>query len=529
MDIFIALLCIAVFLWIAWRWQHTSVFEKLEIPGPKPNLIFGNLLELYKKGPLNCHKEWVKKYGRVLGYYYGMKPILLVTDPYLLKDIFIKDFHKFINREPFDPLFRYNPKQRESQSVLNLPGKTWKSVRSVLTPTFTMAKMKQMAGSINSSIDNMMNVFRERAQKGEEFEIFDVYQRLTLDVITKTAFGIQTDVQTNAKCIILRATKLLFLTSYKDPIIFTGLTFPFLRLLCLKLEEIKITLLNKFRAPHKVLREGIRDVMELRRSNPQTRKNDLLQLMLDASVAIEATEMDVSKLEAGNVEVEKLANEETTGKKTRVMTDAEIESSAFTVLLAGYETTSTALAFTTYLLAKHQDVQENLYQEIKELIDRGQKLEYATISKLPYLDKVLCESMRLFPPVHLFTNRFAVEDVEYGDILIPKGMLVQAPAHLIHHDSEFWSEPEIFDPERFNSKPNSNGITYLPFGVGPRNCLGMRLAQLEAKLALAHTIDKFHIKMGNRHKDGFEIINRIRTLRPAIGVYVKLEARNGEN
>ncbi|GFS44709.1 cytochrome P450 3A21, partial [Nephila pilipes] len=66
-----------------------------------------------------------------------------------------------------------------------------------------------------------------------------------------------------------------------------------------------------------------------------------------------------------------------------------------------YETTSTALAFTTYLLAKHQDVQENLYQEIKQLIDRGEKLEYASINKLPYLDKVLCESMRMYPPVHL--------------------------------------------------------------------------------------------------------------------------------
>ncbi|GFY49056.1 cytochrome P450 3A8 [Trichonephila inaurata madagascariensis] len=336
MEIFIALVCIAVFLWIAWRWQHTSIFEKLGIPGPKPNLIFGNLLELYKKGPIKCHEEWVKKYGRVLGYYYGMKPVLLVTDPYLLKDIFIKDFHKFINREPFDPL-----------------------LGSVPFPHFLIPKMKQMAGSINSSIDNMMNSFRERAEKGEEFEIFDVYQRLTLDVITKTAIRQDSTLKSPSKLISLSIT----------------VTFPSLRRLCLKLEEIKITLLNKGRAPHKVLREGIRDVMELRRSNPQTRKNDLLQLMLDTTVAVEATEMDVSKLEAGNVEVEKLGNEETTGKKTRAMTDAEIESSAFTVLLAGYETTSTALGFTTYLLAKHQDVQENLYQEIKQMTDRGRKLE----------------------------------------------------------------------------------------------------------------------------------------------------------
>ncbi|GBM72737.1 hypothetical protein AVEN_2691-1, partial [Araneus ventricosus] len=82
-----------------WRWKKLSLWQNLGIPGPKPNLIFGNLLELYQKGPLKCHEEWVKKYGRVLGYFYGMKPVLLVTDPYHLKNIFIKDFNKFINRE----------------------------------------------------------------------------------------------------------------------------------------------------------------------------------------------------------------------------------------------------------------------------------------------------------------------------------------------------------------------------------------------------------------------------------------------
>ncbi|GFU17298.1 cytochrome P450 3A8 [Nephila pilipes] len=335
MEIFTALLCVAGFLWIIWRWQHTSTFQKLGIPGPKPNLIFGNILELYKKGPIKCHEEWVKRYGRVLGYYYGMKPVLLVTDPYILKDIFIKDFPKFINRETFNPLDRYSPKKKESQSVLILPGQAWKDVRSVLTPTFTMAKMKQMAGSINSSIENMLKGFQERAQKGEEFEIFDVYQRLTLDVITKTAFGVQTDVQTNPRSSILRATKLLFITHYKDPVVLIGLTFPFLRRLCIKVGDILITILNKGRPPHKMLRAGIRKVMELRRTNPQTRKNDLLQLMLDTTVAVETKEVDISKLEAGNVEFEKLGNEETTGKKTRALTDAEIESSAFIVLLAG--------------------------------------------------------------------------------------------------------------------------------------------------------------------------------------------------
>ncbi|GBN68553.1 Cytochrome P450 3A5 [Araneus ventricosus] len=182
------------------------------------------------------------------------------------------------------------------------------------------------------------------------------------------------------------------------------------------------------------------------------------------------------------------------------MTESEIESSASAILFAGYETTSTALAFTTYLLAKHQDVQENLYQEIKDMIERGQKLEYATINKLHYLDKVLNESMRIYPPIHLFTNRYALEDVQYGDIHIPEGTLIQAPVYLMHHDPDFWSEPEIFDPERFSTKPNSEGITYLPFGVGPRNCLGKRFAQLEAKLALANMVYKFNIKLDEKQK-----------------------------
>ncbi|GIY54433.1 cytochrome P450 3A41 [Caerostris darwini] len=497
MEVILALLCVIVVLWIAWRWQTTSVFQKLGIPGPEPSLFFGNLLELYKKGPLQCHREWVKKYGRVIGYYYGMKPVLLVTDPYLLKDIFIKDFNKFINREAFNPLHQYSPKDKHSQSVLNLPGQAWKDVRGVLTPTFTTAKMKQMEGTMNSSIHIMLEVLQEKAEKGEEFEIFDVFQRLTMDVITKTAFGIQTDVQKNSKSSLLSATKLIFRTNYNDAVIFIGLAFPLLRKVCLRLQKIYSS--GQKERPSAVDAGFVNCYRHLRNGHFEIR--------------------------GGNTEMEKSVQGEITNKKSRMMSDAEIVASAFAVLLAGYETTSTALAYTAYLLAKHQDVQDNLFQEIKELIERGQKLEYATVNKLPYLDKVLSESMRIHPPVHLFTNRYALEDVQYGDIHIPKGMLIQAPVHLMHHDPEFWSEPEIFDPERFSSKPNADGVTYLPFGVGPRNCLGMRFAQLEAKLAIAHTINKFHIKLGEKQKDELNILCRLRTLTPK-GVYIRLEARN---
>ncbi|XP_035221632.1 cytochrome P450 3A56-like [Stegodyphus dumicola] len=89
---------VAVVLWLFWRKRKFSIFKKLGIPGPEPNLLFGNLLELYSKDPLKCQKEWIQKYGKVVGYYYGTEPIVLITDVELLKKIQISYFHKFINR-----------------------------------------------------------------------------------------------------------------------------------------------------------------------------------------------------------------------------------------------------------------------------------------------------------------------------------------------------------------------------------------------------------------------------------------------
>lgn len=530
MELYLAFLAIVVGLWIIWRKKHVSTFEKLGILGPEPSLLFGNLLELYQKSPIRCHEEWVKKYGRLVGYFYGMNPVLLVADPEILKNIFIRDFQKFINRESFNPLYEYEPHHEDGQSILNLPGKKWKDVRSVLSPTFTAAKMKQMSSSMNSSLDTLTSIIEERVKSGKIFDAFDMYQRFTMDVITRTAFGVRTDIQTNVKSKLLKASKLQFSILYRDPILFIGLMFPYLRRVCRKLQGLILSILNRGIRPYKVLKRGLVKVVDYRRENPQGTKSDLLQLMLDTKIYNDAKEVDIHQLEAGVAENEaKFDKTEITDMPYRKMTHDEVVSSSITVLLAGYETTSTALAFTTYLLGKYPDVQEKLYKEINNIVQDGQKLEYATVNKLQYLDKVLNESMRVYPPVTLFANRYAMEDVQYGDLKIPKGMLVQAPVHLLHHDPEYWEEPEKFDPERFESKPNLNGITYMPFGVGPRNCLGMRFAQLEAKLALAHIIYKFKIFITDSQKDNLELIQRVRTLAPKDGIQVRMEMRDPES
>ncbi|XP_023238548.1 cytochrome P450 3A29-like [Centruroides sculpturatus] len=204
----------------------------------------------------------------------------------------------------------------------------------------------------------------------------------------------------------------------------------------------------------------------------------------------------------------------------------EMTSNAFIILLAGYETTSTALALCTLMLANFPDVQEKIRKEVKTLIEEENELNYSTVQKLQYLDQAFKEILRLYPPVYLFVDREANEDVVYGDIFIPKGMIVQVPSFLLHRDPDYWDRPEEFRPERFAPEVarKNNPLAWQTFGAGPRNCVGMRFAQMEAKLALAHILNKYRILPYEKtDKFPFELELTPNVIRPKRGVYIKLQ------
>ncbi|XP_023228557.1 cytochrome P450 3A4-like [Centruroides sculpturatus] len=527
LQVTLPLTFLLLFLWYQWRKRHFQVFLKLGIPGPQPNVIFGNFLEVFRNGFIETHKKWIKKYGKVVGYYIGLKPVLLVTDTDLLKNIQIKEFHKFPNR----PLLygeRVNTNDKRRINLLFLKGTEWKEMRSLVTPSFTTSKMKMMSPIMNDSIDTLLENLNEKCQSGETFDVYTLFKRLTIDVIGRTAFGIQTNVQKNPDDPLLRLAHLMFNFPFQFISALISSAFNHLSHVMRLFRLFGGFRANKGRHPVEELFDRCKVIIETRRENPSQKKVDLLQQLIDAEVK-ENTKVDDESLIAGDTEKENMLRERiesNEGKKSRHLTTDELISNAFLFLLAGYETTSTALAFCTMMLVNYPEVQENIRREVNELLEREGCLNYDSVHKLQYLDAVFSEILRLYPPIYLFVNRETVEDAQYGSYKIPKGMAIQVPVYLLHRDEDYWPDAEKFIPERFfpENRNKNNPMAWQPFGSGPRNCVGMRFAQMEAKMAIAKILKKFYLKpCKNTDKHPLKLQVGLSIIRPKYGVPIKVE------
>jgi len=152
--------------------------------------------------------------------------------------------------------------------------------------------------------------------------------------------------------------------------------------------------------------------------------------------------------------------------------------------LAGFETTANTLSLLGYCLATNPGCQDRLLREIDDVMKDQERVDYDVIHKMPYLDMCLSETLRIYPPA-IRTDRVCENDITINGVFFPKGMLIGSPIYVMHMDPEVWPEPTKFDPERFTAEEREarNTYHYMPFGVGPRNCIGMRLALTELKMA----------------------------------------------
>ncbi|KAG8188120.1 hypothetical protein JTE90_029048 [Oedothorax gibbosus] len=526
----VGLIVIFLTLWLAYRKRCISVLKDQGIPGPEPNVLFGNLLEIVTKNPLVCHKEWFKKYGKVVGYYFGMQPVVLVSDVELIKKIQVSDFHKFINRPN---LFGGGPERKDkpvkrtegfSQQLIALRDQKWKDIRSIITPSFTASKMKHMVPIMDGAIDSLLANIEKK--KGQSMDIYSMFQGLTMDVIGRTAFGIHADAQNDPEDPFLKFTRMLFSgISIRNPISFLAICFRSFHLFWSYLGRLIVKYKYKGISPVGELILSVKGVIATRRANKENRRPDLLQLMMDSEIDDSKVTSDDLTADADNT-TEKAAGS-TTGKLLRKMTDADILDNSLLFFLAGYETTSTALAFTAHFLIKYPDIQEKIRIEIQQICESEDTLDYQSVSKLQYLEQVLNESMRLYPPVPLFVSRGCSEDVKIGDVHFKKGTDVQVAVYQIHRDPELWgSDAEEFNPERFSpqNKSKLHPMAFQAFGQGPRNCVGMRFAYLEAKLALARLLSKYRLVACAETEKDISLHITFSSMKPKKGVWVKVEA-----
>uniref|UniRef100_A0A0P4W4H9 Thromboxane-A synthase n=1 Tax=Scylla olivacea TaxID=85551 RepID=A0A0P4W4H9_SCYOL len=494
-------------IWVHHRRQQHAVFSRIGIPYVPPHLIYGSnhILRGSGKMTIDVIGQWLQQYGKIFGYYIGWKPTLVVADLDLIKTVLIKDFHNFSNR----PKLVINA-QPVVNTLVGLRDQRWKDVRSVLAPTFSMVKMKHMAGIMNEKINVLMKIIEEKSSNGENVEMYSIFQGLTLDVISECALAMKTQCQQKQnKDEMFKAVR-EFLKNAINPAILLALYFPYFASL-MSFFSNRLALSGRMT---RMIIDHLKGVIAVRRQDIDTRSVDVLQLML------EAAESRYQGNEDDKVWI-----------KHKLLTDEEIIANAWVFMLGGFETTANSLTYTAYLLATHPEVQQRLYEEVCNVTKESGKvtLTYEDVQQLKYLDQVFSESLRLYPPVVTFIMRESADDFKLGDYLIPKDLSILVPIWQIHHDPQYWPDPHTFDPERFSmdnkAMKTQHPMCYLPFGAGPRNCPGMRFAQLEAKLTLARIVKTFRLEVCEDTPQPLTFIIPTVAINPAKKVFLRAVPR----
>uniref|UniRef100_A0A8D3E710 unspecific monooxygenase n=1 Tax=Scophthalmus maximus TaxID=52904 RepID=A0A8D3E710_SCOMX len=396
-------------------------------------------------------KECAQMYGRVWGTYELRRPMLAVMEPDMLRSILVKEcFNYFTNRRDL----RLNGDLYDIVSIAE--DDQWRRIRNIFTPNFTSGRIKEMFGIMKHHSRKLIDKLRPKVDNNEVVEVKSFFGPYGMDVMASCSMGVDMDSINNPSHPLLAHASNLFNISIPLFLLQGNFTaFPYH--LCLFASTGCF-----WESP--LIQKSSHLTHSLLTMNPQVHKYTFKRMT--------ALLRSPSLLEGLN--------------------EHEIISQISILLMAGYETTASALMFLAYNMARNPEIMKRLQKEIDSTFPNKGSVQYEALMQMEYLDAVVNESLRLYPPIARI-DRVAKETIKIKDITILKDMVVLVPVYALHHDPELWPEPEEFKPERF-SKENKQSITpytYLPFGVGPRNCLGMRFALVILKLGLVEVLQNY--------------------------------------
>nr|XP_048289398.1 cytochrome P450 3A11-like isoform X2 [Myodes glareolus]XP_048289400.1 cytochrome P450 3A11-like isoform X2 [Myodes glareolus] len=450
-------LAIALVLLYRYGTHKHDVFRKQGIPGPKPLPFLGTLLNYYK-GMWKFDTECYKKYGKMWGLFDGQTPVLAITDTEMMKNILVKECYSvFTNRRKFGPVGII------SKSINLSKDEEWKRIRALLSPAFTPGKLKEMFLIIEEYGDILVKYLRKEAEKGKPLNMKEVFGAYSMDVITSATFGVNVDSLNNPKDPFVEKNKNLIRFDFFKPLLMSVALFPVLIPIY---ERLNISVFSKDSIAF--FKNFVERMKENRLNTKQKYRVDFLQLMMNSHINFKDKESH------------------------KALSDIEMLAQSIMFIFAGYETTSSTLAFTLYLLATHPDMQKKLQEEIDVALPNKAPPSYDKVMEMEYLDMVLNETLRLYP-ISNRLERICKQDVEIDGVFIPKDSAVMIPLYVLHRDPQYWPDPKEFHPERFSkeNKSSINPYVYMPFGNGPRNCIGMRFALMNMKLALTKILQNF--------------------------------------
>lgn len=399
-------------------------------------------------------------------------PQFMIRDPEVIKKIAVKDFDYFEDHRSFtdsetDKLW--------GNSLFLMIGEKWRAMRATLSPAFTGSKMRQMFELVSDCANDVVNTFSAKAKAGEliDIEMKDFFSRYTNDVIASCAFGIKVNSFTDpANEFYVSGRKIMNFGSFSMIIrMFLLNKLPSIaRLFKLQFSEMP---------PAKLFKSMILDTMDMRKIQNIYRP-DMINIMMQVREGSlkHQVEDEPKNEQDGFATVE----ESDVGRATvtRKWNDDEVVAQCLLFFAAGFDTSSTVLTLAAYELVANPDIQQKLYEEILQTNEGigGKPITYDVLQKMKYMDQVICETLRKWPPAPQI-DRLCVKDYVYKDenykFNVEKGISILISIFGLHRDEKYFPNPERFDPERFNDENKDSIIpgTYIPFGVGPRNCIGI--------------------------------------------------------
>lgn len=442
--------------------------------GPPGMPVIGNLLAA-RRDPLAFLLRLSRDYGDIARYRLGYYTGYLVNHPDYIRHV-LQLNHRNYNKQNFT--YRML-KPVLGEGLLTSDGAHWLRERRLIQPAFNHKRLETLGSLMTTASAELLDEWDSAAARGQPIDMAEEMRRLTLRIIGETLFSI--DISTDTNTIGTAFTSLNQDVAYRFRTVFVPpLWVPTPRNLAFKRARAELNAV-------------VYSIIAERRRHADSR-GDLLDILL-------------------------AARDEASGTG---MTDQQVRDEVMTLMLAGHETTATALTWIWYLLSQYPEVAERLRSELDRVLG-GRVPEVDDLPALPYTNQVVNEALRLYPPVWVI-SRTAIEDDHVGKYHVPAGTVLLLSQYTMHRHPAFWEQPERFRPERFSPEHagKHHPYAYFPFGGGPRLCIGDHLAMMETQLVVATIAQRYRPELVTGHPVEPEPLV---TLRPRYGMSMIIHPR----
>lgn len=450
------------------------VFQKpsaQRVPGPRGRRLIGSLLEV-RRDRLNFVRRATERYGDLICFRMGPKRLYLLNHPAHAKHVLcdnVGNYRKGLGLKEAKPLL--------GDGLLTSHGELWTSQRRLLQAAFNNKRMDEFTDLMVDAAHSRVAQWEQRASSEEVLDVAREMVGLTLNILGSTLFRIDLSEMAgdiSRDLTVLTRWSMLRMTSlWKLPM---SVPTPRNRRARAALSRLE-TIVERMIREHQCVDKAGND--------------SLLSLMIDP-------------------------NSDSSAKRK------QMRDELMTLLLAGHETTAATLAWTWYLLAQHPEVERRLHAEVDHVLGR-RRAKLSDVPRLVYTKMVVSETLRLYPPVWLLPRK-AINADRFNQNFIPANSDVLVSVYTIHRHPQFWDDAECFDPQRFAPDKDSerDSCAYLPFGAGPRTCLGSRFGLMEVMLTVATIAQRFSLRLaGNQEVEPEASL----TLHPRHGLPMSLHRR----